>query len=55
MKALNAILWQVVVILSLSYFGMYYAATFAAGACVSFWVCVVRLAIFLEGLKNEQA
>lgn len=53
MKALSALLWQIIVVLSLMYFGMNYAATFAAGACIGFWFCVINLAIYIERIKNE--
>ncbi len=53
MQALSALLWQIIVILSLTYFGMNYAATFAAGACIGFWFCGINLVIFLERHKNE--
>ncbi len=53
MKALSALLWHIIVVLSLMYFGMHYIATFTAGAFVAFWFCVINLAIFLERSKNE--
>jgi galactitol-specific phosphotransferase system IIC component len=53
MKALNALLWQIIVVLGLMYFGMNYTATFAAGVCIGIWFCVINLAIYIERLKNE--
>lgn len=51
MLALRVLLWQIIVVLSLMYFGMNYAATFTAGACIGFWFCCINLVIFLERYK----
>jgi len=47
MRALNALLWQVALVLLLMYAGLTTIATLATGCFLGFWFCVIQLALML--------
>jgi hypothetical protein len=51
MKVLNALMWQMVVILILIYMGFTTAATLVTGFCIGFWFCIMQIALIM----GEQA
>ena len=51
MAAINALLWQVALILTLVYLGLDAFAWFVGGMVFMFWIVVVTIA---KGVKDEQ-
>lgn len=51
MAAINAMLWQLALILALVYMGLDAFAWFVGGMVFMFWIVVVTLA---KGIQNEQ-